>query len=317
MPKKASKYRIFHLIIIVYLIAAFSWWTILLFQKTSEVYELQGLLSTYVSSMDMEAIEKEFRKQRMMVIGEGIVFAVTIFFSLILINRAFWSEINANRKLNNFLLSVTHELKTPIASIKLINKTLEKEGLDADQKKKLLTTSNEEGNRLESLVNNILTVAQLDQSYIYNFEKVDLAQLLNERVERFRKTFPDRSFISHINSATIMADREAFTKLIDNLIENAVKYSRKEEDVEIELLQKDSKACLLVKDKGIGIEPQERERIFDKFQRLGNEDTRSTKGTGLGLFIVKEIVESHRGVIRIHSNEPKGTIFEIMVKLAE
>ena len=314
MAKKASKYRLFHIFIIVYLIAAFSWWTILLFQKTSEIYELQGMLSNYIPDMDMEAIEKEYTKQRNMVIGEGIVFAVTILISLILINRAFWSEINANRKLNNFLLSVTHELKTPIASIKLASKTLQKEGLDIKQRSKLLETSIEESNRLESLVNNILTVAQIDQSYIYNFENIDLSELVSQRVQRIKKSFPGRDIILKTEPARIMADREAFTKLLDNLLENAIKYSSEMEPVELEIRSKDSKIQLLVKDHGIGIAPHERDIIFDKFQRLGNEDTRSAQGTGLGLFIVKEVVESHHGVIRIHSNQPKGSIFEIILK---
>ncbi|NNE26749.1 MAG: GHKL domain-containing protein [Saprospiraceae bacterium] len=317
MPKKASKYRLFHLIIIVYLIAAFSWWTVLLFQKTNEVYELQSLLSNYVPSLDMDAIEKEFRKQRTMVIGEGIVFAVTIFFSLILINRAFWSEIHANRKMNNFLLSVTHELKTPIASIKLINKTLKKEGLGAEQKSKLLATSDEESNRLESLVNNILTVAQLDQSYIYNFERIDLSELTQARIKRFEKTFPNRIFRQTLQPAIVLADKEAFTKLIDNLIDNAVKYSAPEEKIEIELNTRASQAHLIIKDNGIGIAANEQRKIFEKFQRVGNEETRSTKGTGLGLFIVKEIVASHKGKISVHPNEPKGSIFEIILNLAE
>ena len=108
-----------------------------------------------------------------------------------------------------------------------------------------------------------------------------------------------------------------FERILDNLIENAVKYSSAPGKIIIEVAVLDTSVYLRVVDEGVGIPEHEHKIVFEKFQRLGNEDTRSSKGTGLGLFIVREVVESHKGIIKIYSNEPKGSIFEVILKKAQ
>ncbi|MBT8229309.1 MAG: HAMP domain-containing histidine kinase [Bacteroidia bacterium] len=306
------KYRYIHILIVFYIIAAFTWWAILLYQRTLEIHELQLVLANFVEDMDPEEITKEFLKQKRMIMGEGLVFGLSILVSMILMSKAFLSEINVNRKLNNFLLSVTHELKTPIASLKLILQTLYKKDLEMSKCKDLIETAHEESTRLESLVNNILTVAQMDQSYNYNFEMIRLDNILNERVTRFRTAYSERKIITEINSnVEIKADRESMIKLIDNLIDNAIKYSPSEKPVRIFLQTIANQVILSIADQGPGIEESEKDNILEKFYRIGNEETRKTSGTGLGLFIINEIVNAHKGHLRIKDNHPEGSIFEI------
>ena len=123
MAISIRKYKIFHFVIMLYLVAAFSWWAILLFKKTTEIHGLKNQLAQY-ENIDQAASNVEYEKQKKMIFGEGLFFGLSILLGLVFIYRAFWAEIKVNKRLNNFLLSVTHELKTPVASLHLINRTL-------------------------------------------------------------------------------------------------------------------------------------------------------------------------------------------------
>ena len=110
----------------------------------------------------------------------------------------------------------------------------------------------------------------------------------------------------------ITGDKFALTSVVTNLIENAIKYSGPCEVVDVRLYSKDNKVYFEVADHGIGIADAEKSRIFDKFYRVGSEDTRNTKGTGLGLYIVKEVLDKHEASIRVRDNDPSGSIFEVV-----
>lgn len=108
-----------------------------------------------------------------------------------------------------------------------------------------------------------------------------------------------------------MGDKFALTSMVTNLIENAVKYSPPCSEVDVNLIRKNGLIQFSVADKGIGIRDEEKSRIFEKFYRVGSEDTRKTKGTGLGLFIVKQVLDKHQATIKVKNNQPSGTIFEV------
>ena len=311
--KSIKSYRIFQFVLMTYLVSAFSWWAILLLKKNEELYELKTEV-IYSNKPGMQAmIYEDYKRSRMMIIGEGIVFAVSILISLYIVNRAFWAEIKANKNQNNFLLSVTHELKTPISTLKLINQTLQKKNINEDKRQELLLTAYDESLRLESLVNNILTAAQMDNNYHFNFEDIDLNEILEARTMRFKKLYPDAN-ISLTNEAgkrTVKADREAITKLADNLIDNALKYSGQNTTVDINIGRIREQMYLSISDNGPGIAEEEKKKVLDKFYRIGNEDERVSKGTGLGLFIVREICRAHSAKLDILNKEPSGTIFKI------
>jgi len=184
--------NLLHVIIILYLFAAFTWWAILLYKKNEENYQLKQQLATYDTTLDREEIKDKYLKQKKMIYGEGLFFGTSILLGLLLINRAYRKELGLNQKLNDFLLSVTHELKTPIASLKLVNQTLRRTDLAEDKKQNLLEIGWDESLRLEALVNNILTAAQIEQEYTFNLEDTDLDALISKRIARYKKLFPLR-----------------------------------------------------------------------------------------------------------------------------
>jgi signal transduction histidine kinase len=114
----------------------------------------------------------------------------------------------------------------------------------------------------------------------------------------------------------VFGDEMAFTSIITNLLDNASKYSNQQSTIELILYKNNDIVTLSVKDEGIGITPADEAIVFNKFYRAGNEETRNTKGTGLGLYIVKNLVKMHQGTIKITSNKPKGTIFTMQLNCA-
>ncbi len=296
------------------MLTAFAWWAILLNKKNEQNYHLKNRILHIDKSYSVQDIELEYRKQQKMIIGEGLVFGISLLCGLFLINKAFWTEIKANKSRSNFLLSVTHELKTPIASLNLINKTLATKNLPPEKNKALLKAAGEEGRRIESLVNNILTAAQIEQSYNYNYETTNLSELIAKYIQRTYKlnniSRVDYDLSENINAKV---DHEAFVSLLNNLISNAIKYAPDESPIIVSLRESNNNVVLRVIDQGIGISDIEKKQVLQKFYRIGNEETRESKGTGLGLFIVQQIVSAHKGTIKLMNNAPTGTIIEVRI----
>ncbi len=296
------------------MLTAFAWWAILLNKKNEENYHLKNRILHIDKSYSVQDIEMDYRRQQKMIIGEGLVFGISLLCGLFLINKAFWTEIKANKSRSNFLLSVTHELKTPIASLNLINKTLATKNLTPEKNKTLLKAASEEGRRIESLVNNILTAAQIEQSYSYNMESTNLSELISRYIYRTYILNDIHQFDQDLKEDIVAdIDPEAFTSLLNNLLDNALKYSPDESDINVILSETDNQINLKIKDQGVGITDEEKKQVLQKFYRIGNEETRESKGTGLGLFIVKQIIDAHKGSINLHDNNPKGTVVEIIL----
>ncbi|NUO03455.1 MAG: ATP-binding protein, partial [Saprospiraceae bacterium] len=137
-----------------------------------------------------------------------------------------------------------------------------------------------------------------------------LVQKLQEKYPTVRFQFKENAPVGIVN-----ADKSGLTSVAINLLENAVKYSPEPAEIEVRLARKNGTIEFEVADNGIGIEDKEKIRIFEKFYRIGNEDTRQTKGTGLGLFIVKEVIRAHGGDIVILNNQPKGSIFRVTLPI--
>ena len=249
-----------------------------------------------------------------MIISEGLVFGISILLGLFLIFRAFKKELSFNGRRNDFLLSVTHELKTPIASIKLINKTLRRNDIKPIQRQSLLDTEHAEVLRLEQQVNNLLTAAQIEGQYTYNFQETDLNEFVQDKINSYKRRYPDAEL--HLQDAENLyhhIDREAFTKVLDNLLSNAIKYSKDTPRVTFSLTRDNQQLIIRVADQGIGINDDEKTQVWKKFYRIGHEDTRETKGTGLGLWIVQSVVAAHDGHISVEDNRPEGSIFSIIL----
>ena len=311
-----KRVRIISIIIITYMIPALAWWTLLLYNKNEDVFAYQQIIAKELKDQplpDYEALESKYLRQKYMILGEGLVFGLSLIIGIWIINRAIQDEFRIARLKNNFLLSVTHELKTPISSIKMVLQTLlNKPEIDEPIKQRISKNALAESNRLESMVNKLLLTTKIEDQYQYNFEQVELDVF----TRRIIKNFPMEQVTHDItltcpSELTAEIDQEAFQSVLLNLIENAVKYSKAPASIELIYTDQKSSILLEVKDQGIGIKDEEKQQILGKFYRVGDEEFRSTPGSGLGLFIVHSIISSHNGIIQFHDNKPKGTIVSI------
>ena len=306
------------------MLAAFVWWAILLIKKSEEIYQtklslakieqVQNLNDSYEAKQ--KAIEKERERQRLMIWGEGSVFTITLLIGIWLINRAHNREMEASNQQKNFLLSITHELKSPIASIRLALDTFLKRDLDNNQVKKLSKGALDETVRLNELVNDLLLSAKMENKYDLELETLNLNEIIDQQLISFSKMHPEVEISKNYNSSTIniQGDRQGLILIISNLLENGVKYNyTNDKELAINLLDKNDKIIIEISDNGNGILEKHRNKIFEKFYRAGNEETRKTKGTGLGLYIVKEFVKFHHGTIEVKPNQPKGSVFKILL----
>lgn len=252
-----------------------------------------------------------------MVIGEMFVFLTIFAFGLFRLQKGFNEEKARHNQQKNFLLSVTHELKSPLASIKLYLQTIQKRELDRRQQQNFIDKSLLDIERLDDLVENMLIATKIEnKTYSFPKEEFDFSQLVDTVVSRLQINKCDgmqQTIDAHIQPGVkITGDRFALTSVVTNLIENAIKYSAPCQEIQVNVFNKNGQPHLQVADRGIGIDDLEKPKIFSKFYRVGSEETRKTKGTGLGLFIVKQVLDNHQASIRVRDNEPNGTIFDVV-----
>jgi signal transduction histidine kinase len=311
------------------MLLAFSWWTVLLHTKNRDAFLAKNeLLKLSLIAKNEIKNEEEFlknsshiglrdayKRQEWMILGEASVFVLSLLIGIIFINRGYHKEILAAKQSSNFLLSITHELKSPIASIRLGFETMQRKKLSEEQALVLLKNGINDTDRLNNLVSDLLLSARLESTYQLNTELFSLEVLIDECVQFLKQKFP--SAIIKVNliheMPEMLADYSAIRSVIINLLENAIKYSDSVPEINIGLTSTKERCNIEISDIGIGIAPSERKKIFEKFYRVGNEDQRKTKGTGLGLYIVDQIVRAHKGTITVSSNQPKGTIFNIFL----
>jgi signal transduction histidine kinase len=315
--------------IIAYMLLAFGWWSVLLVRKNKEAHEanvnIVAIRMAVQREIDQPAdfrlteayadLEGSFRRQQNMIIGESLLLVLSLAGGLFLLFRSLRKEISAAEQQHNFLLSITHELKSPLSGIRLILETFQKRReLTPQIQQKLSTNALAETDRLTALVNDLLLSAKLEQAYQINEEQINLGQLIHEAADTVAMKYKTANIHVDIESdlGLVMGDRLGLTSVAVNLLENAAKYSQPKPVIHVSLQRGGSEELIWeVSDNGMGIPDREKRWVFTKFYRVGNEDTRTTKGTGLGLFIVKELVEKHGGQLELLDNEPKGTTFRI------
>jgi K+-sensing histidine kinase KdpD len=289
-----------------YLVFQLVWWG-------WQLYKLQHAYLEHLKSEGNTLPENALRNKIFMIIGEGGVFLILLFWGIWWIKKNVWQDLKRAQKEKNFLLAVTHELKTPIAAIRLNSQTLKNRKLTEEQSQDLCADIITESNRLETLVNNILLATQFEQNTsLGNWQRTDLSLLVEAQIKRFQQLFPERTVNSNIQSnIQLEVEETMIVSLLFNLLENANKYSPISESISVKLKGSDHLVLLEIADLGMGIPLEERKSVFEKFHRVGNEQTRSQKGTGLGLYIVKQICKAHRAEINISDNTPCGSRFQI------
>jgi two-component system phosphate regulon sensor histidine kinase PhoR len=216
-----------------------------------------------------------------------------------------------NKQQNNFLLSVTHEFKTPIAAIRLMLQTSKHPKVNDEKRIELVDNSIQSTHRLEELAENMLTAMQIESNaYQYNLSPVDYSNLINKVINNQQI----KGQISAEVEPDIVVEGDDFIlrMVVNNLIENAFKYSNNQ-PIEVSLTKDQKWKRLSIKDQGIGLKKEDYKNIFKKFYRVQDEETRVSKGTGLGLFIVKQAVEKHSGKVFVSANTDKGSTFTILL----
>ncbi len=250
-----------------------------------------------------------------MILGEGMVFLLLFFMGAITLHKSLNKERTLHSQKRNFLLSVTHELKSPLASIKLYLETILKRDLELEQRKNFIRKSLKDIERLDDLVENMLIASKIEnRSYTFPKQEFNFSELVLRVTERLQiHTCNTQTIRAEIEpDIDLLGDQFALTSVVTNLVENAVKYSPPCAEISVKLRKSGAAVYLEVADLGIGIRDEEKLRIFDRFYRVGSEDTRKTKGTGLGLFIVKQVLTNHQAQIKVKNNKPTGTIFEVI-----
>lgn len=319
MLNKSKKLRsifILYWFLLAYIIAALVWWFIALNQQNQqmtqyEMLQLDHFDNNYLTELDkIQTVEKRKTTQY---IGEGITFFLLIITGAIFVFRAVRRQLMISQQQQNFMIAITHELKTPIAVAKLNLETLQKRKLDEQQQQRLIQTTLQETNRLNALCNNMLLSSQIEAGgYRVTNEETNISELIATCVQDFITRYPQRKIDANITpDIFINGDRLLLQMLANNLIDNALKYGVKDLPVIILLSEMDNKIIFQVKDHGKGIAPEERDKIFNKFYRIGNSATKAAKGTGLGLYLSKKITTQHQGSISVTDNVPTGTIFTV------
>lgn len=315
----SKRLRTLSYIVIIYMIFAFIWWAFLLFNKNQTVFDLQFQLlelqenSAEIKSSARRTLQNKYQRQVWMIYGEAGVFILSLVAGLWFIHKAYIREVKTIQQASNFLLAITHELKSPLASIRLILDTFAKHRLPAEKIQQLTKSGLEETERLHTMVNNLLLSAKLSSVYRPYLEELNVIDFFNSIIERNKKRNPNTiiSFnYSDVINPKIQADKSGLETVLDNLLDNAMKYAPLQ-PIQIKGYNQNDFFCFEVTDLGMGIPKEEFEKIFERFYRIGSEETRKSKGSGLGLFIVKKVTEAHNGRITVDSTVGQGSTFKI------
>jgi len=309
-------------VLVFYVLFQFGWWAYLLIDLNKEVY-LQKIellkADPGTGNIDDHYLIKKMHERWWMVASEGAVFLGLLLLGIFITRKAIDKEVALAKQQKNFILSVTHEFKSPLAAVKLNLQTLQRHQFEKEKQNVIISQAIHETDRINSLVENALMAARIEgHSYELAREEISLGDLAKDILQsRTNFSAPRKMELDIDKDVLIAGDPLAITSAILNLVENAEKYSPEESTIHVQVKKNNSHGMLSVADNGIGIPDTEKDKIFEKFYRIGNEDTRKSKGTGLGLFIVKHIVAYHKGSITIKHNSPKGSIFELAFPLAK
>ena len=320
-----NPFKVFYLVF-AYILAFSVWWAYLLYAKNETAYKEKIELNQitfwqihpgddYNSSDEYKMVTAKYKRQKLMIETEGSAFIFLLLAGLLAVRRVFMREMQLARQQHNFLLSVTHELKSPLSTVKLSLQTMAMRKLEPEKEEKLIANSLVDIDRLESLVDNILFAAKIERDEPgFSNDEINLSDITQSVVERLAHNKKNIRIHDEVKPGVYLhADPIGYTSVVMNLVENAIKYSEPATDVMVALTESDGQVFLSVTDSGIGIADSEKGRVFDKFYRVGNEDTRKTKGTGLGLYIVRRFVEIYKGEIGVSDNKPVGSVFKIVL----
>ena len=285
------------------LIKEFPGWQIRVRVKESEVLRRNAQLRMYIN------------------IGIIVILLMVIGISIYYMFKMMHRERELSKMKTDFVSSVSHEMRTPLTTIRMIGEMFQMGSVkDEALAREYYDTLSGETERLTRLINKVLDFSRMDSGRKrYNFTLEDIDQIITSTVKAFEKYAEANGYIIKLNIQEnlpkIKIDADAISQVILNLLDNAMKYSPVNKEINVNAYKKEENIVIDVIDKGIGIEPAKIDRIFEKFYRGEDELTRETKGTGVGLSIVKHIVDAHKGKIEIESKKGEGSTFSVILPL--
>jgi signal transduction histidine kinase len=260
-------------------------------------------------------------QKQLLSLGFVILLLIMMIAGLAMTARAVRREVELGRIQNDFIAAMSHEFKSPIASIRLLMERITSGRLSTTQTRaEYYAAISREAERLERLVNRLLEWQQIQAGRKrYNFSSGSLAEIATTAIAQMRPQAEAKGISIETEAGAVIPevplDEAAITDAIENLIDNAIKYSPPQTQVKLLIRLDDGHACLEVRDQGIGIEPDELSRIFDKFYRGRRGDLRNVHGTGLGLALVKATMEAHGGAVDVTSEPGAGSCFRLRLPI--
>lgn len=248
--------------------------------------------------------------------------SLMIIAGLVLTRQVVAKEVALARLKSDFVSNVSHELRTPLALIRLYAETLELGRITTQEKKQqYYRIIRKESERLTALINNILDFSRIEAGHKeYEFRNTDIAELVRNTLESYRYQIEQQGFEFEesidSNLPAVPVDREAIARALVNLVNNALKYSSEEKFLGVKLYRDNGVVKLEVADHGIGIARRDQARIFEKFYRAGDPLVHNTKGSGLGLSLVRHITQAHGGEIAVESIPGRGSKFILSLPLS-
>ena len=268
-----------------------------------------------------KSIEQLTGKERQLYLVLFLGIIIVMLIGIVIMVRALIHESEVSRMKSEFVSNVSHELKTPLALIRMFGETLDA-GIVTDEKKRreFYSIIRKESERLSHLIDNVLDFSKMDTGVKkYYFEEADLVKVIRDSLEAYKFHIHDNGFEmkSELPDELVMVkiDKDAISQAFLNLLSNAVKYSVDSKYILVEVLKNSTSAMISVTDNGVGIAKEELKKIFDKFYQVPITKLRETRGSGLGLALAKHIIEAHGGKIEAVSKPGKGSKFTIIIPL--
>ncbi len=249
------------------------------------------------------------------------VIVVLMCLGALLIARDIHRESETTRHKSEFVHNISHELKTPLTLIRLYGETLkDKKNLPEKNRKEAYEIITRESERLSYMINNVLDFSQIETGRKeFNLKKGHLAGVIRETLELYRYHLEKKGFTVHKQISEDIPpmdfDREAMASVLINLLSNSMKFSQDKKEVSVRLFKDGDNAVIQVADKGVGISRNEVDKIFQRFYRSENEVVSESRGSGLGLTIVKHIAEAHGGQVDVESEPEKGSVFSVILPI--
>jgi signal transduction histidine kinase len=246
-----------------------------------------------------------------------LAIAIILIFGVVLTVRAVTHELELARLKSDFVSTVSHEFKSPLTSIRQLAEMLQEGRVPSEERRqRYYDVLVEQSTRLSSLVANILDLARIEEGRKeFRFERVDIGELVSEVVATTQHRVGHEGYIveARIEDALppVRVDRDAIAQAISNLVDNAIQYSGDSKRIKLYASAGEGHVTVAVEDFGVGIPEDEIDRVFERFYRGGHELTRTVKGSGLGLTLVKEVLEAHGGTVQVKSEPGRGSTFSI------